>query len=103
MVPLVRLPESMAEDPVMAPPTARALLRVAVPDTDMLPETVVEFMAVRGADTVRLSYKIVLANTTSPAFNVTFPVGSKATAVKFWLPLPPFVPFVACYMATLQP
>jgi hypothetical protein len=77
------LPESVAEDPVMAPPTATALLRVAVPDTDTLPETVVEFMVVRGADTVRLSYMIVLPDTTRPPFIVTFPDGSKATAVKF--------------------
>ena len=98
MVPLVRLPESAHEVPVIAPPTATAPLRVAVPETAKAPDSVV-----RGADTVRLSYKIVLADTTSPAFNVTFPVGSKATAVKFWLPLPPFVPFVACCMATLQP
>ena len=56
MDPLVRLPESVVEVPVIAPPTDTAPLRVAVPDTVRVPETVAEFMVVRGADTVRLSY-----------------------------------------------
>ena len=66
----------MAEVPV-------TVLKVAVPDTVRVPETVVEFTVVRGADTVRLSYMIVLPDTTRAPFNVTLPEGSKATAVKF--------------------
>ena len=83
MVPLVRFPESVAEVPVIAPPTDTALLRVAVPETVRLPEAAIEFTVVRGAETVRLSYIMVLPDTVRAPFSVTLPEGSRATAVKF--------------------
>jgi hypothetical protein len=81
MLPLVRLPESVADVPVIAP-IDTAPLRVALPDT-VRTEAPIELTVVRGADTVRLSYNIVLPETVRAPFIVTLPEGSRATAVKF--------------------